>query len=442
MKRSRVLPFQKDEDGTRKDEKDLSPSSFILHVTSFRSAPRLGRKRRRQISRSAAQSLLWSLGLFGAIQLALSVGMDTVHPEWRDPEFGTKWASLQSICAENPTRPQVLILGSSRALLGVHPEILAGGKMARGQGPLVFNFAMTGSGPVQELLCLRRLLARGVRPRCVFVEVLPPLLDMASITGQTQFVEAYRLSWPDLSLLRRYCNRPTDLYRRWLETRLTPCFSHRFCLLSRYAPMWLALDPRYSGWSGGSRFGWLPYGHRSVPPEQSRQAVARAHDEYYACLQQFQIDRRPDAALRELIGLCQARHIAVALFLMPEGSEFRSWYPPTARALLASYLGGISRDQGIPVVDMRTWMPDSDFVDAHHLLPDAADAFTLRFEREVLSPFLTGLPLEDQQYEPPKGISGPTAKGPREESYRRAGFLCELFFPSPKVQASGACSRR
>jgi hypothetical protein len=347
--------------------------------------------------------LLWAMGFFGVMQLALSVAMDTVHPEWRDPEFGNKLASLQSLRADNPARPQVLILGSSRALLGFHPEVLAGGRMAEGRGPLVFNFAMTGSGPVQELLCLRRLLAEGVSPQWIFVEVLPPLLHLESISGRETFAEVFRLSWRDLSFLRGYCDQPTELYRQWFETRLTPCFTHRFCLLCRYAPLWLALDPKCSGWSGGTRFGWLPYGHGSVTPEQSRRGAVRAHEEYYATLQKFQIGRRPARAVRELIGLCRANHIPVTLFLMPEGSEFRSWYPRKALSLLTSYLAGLSRCQGVPVVDTRTWMADSDFVDSHHLLPGAADVFTRRFEREVLAPILADHRFEDFPYEPSKG---------------------------------------
>ena len=42
---------------------------------------------------------------------------------------------------------------------------------------MLFNFGMVGAGPLVELVVLRRLLAEGVRPDLLLVEVLPPLFN-------------------------------------------------------------------------------------------------------------------------------------------------------------------------------------------------------------------------------------------------------------------------
>src|SRR5262249_1104300 len=123
---------------------------------------------------------------------------------------------------------------------------------------------------------------------------------------------------------------------------------------------------------------------------------ALAHAEYHAILQRCQIGFRADQALHEIIQLCRRHQIGIALFLMPEGSEFRSWYPPAVQSRIDQYLAHLGEECSVPVLDMRTWMADVDFVDSHHLLPKGAAVFTKRFEGEVLRPLLRGDPWATQ----------------------------------------------
>jgi hypothetical protein len=83
--------------------------------------------------------------------------------------------------------------------------------------------------------------------------------------------------------------------------------------------------------------------------------------------------------------LCRQQNIATTLLVMPEGPEFQSWYAPAARAEIDTYLSRLSRDYGIPLIDARSWLPDTAFFDSHHLHPDGATAFTQRFERAVFN---------------------------------------------------------
>jgi hypothetical protein len=111
------------------------------------------------------------------------------------------------------------MLGSSRTrqgLLGKSLEQPLG--QATGRPAVVFNFGQNSAGPMTELLNLKRLLADGIRPDLLLVEVMPPFLGV-----QQAFEEAgelrlptHRLRFADLPLVEHY-GEPlrTNVYREW-----------------------------------------------------------------------------------------------------------------------------------------------------------------------------------------------------------------------------------
>jgi hypothetical protein len=345
---------------------------------------------RGQRVRQARSEVLWCLAGFCALQLGLVAVMESWRPEFRDPQYGSKRALLRRRLRENPGRPLALVLGSSRVQDGLRPKLLPVCPTRHGQA-LVFNFGMTASGPLHQLLCLHRLLADGHRPRWVFVEVVPSLLPLED-TGD-DLIKPERQGWADLAFLRRYCAHPGQMYLRWAQARLVPWFSCRFCLLSRYRPSWIPPGNRGEDpWHTLDRSGWLRLPSPIAPAAYAR-GVDLARREHAPALQHFHIAPAPDRALRELLALCRQERIEAALLVMPEGSAFRNWYSPAARARFGRYLAALSREYGAPVVDARTWVPDDGFCDGHHLVPDGAALFTYRFGREALGPFLAGSPL-------------------------------------------------
>jgi hypothetical protein len=128
------------------------------------------------------------------------------------------------------------------------------------------------------------------------------------------------------------------------------------------------------------------YPHTILDATGQRRALEFARRQYGAVLDHFHITAVADRALRELLALCREQGIAAMLVLMPEGTEFQSWYGPGARAEIDAYLASVSRDYHIPLVDARSWLPDNAFFDSHHLHPDGATAFTQHFAREMLKP--------------------------------------------------------
>jgi hypothetical protein len=339
----------------------------------------------------ARAALLWALAVMAVSQLALIFAMRDWKPEWRDPEFGHRLLRLRARLAAAPDRPLVLILGSSRAAMGLRPDALPDCRTADGRRPIVFNFSVTGAGPVMELLYLRRLLRRGIHPDWVLAECWPPYWHQEGPAAEVSRFAVHRLEWQDLPLWDRYWGGARDREARWCEARLAPFFTSRFILLSEWAPAWLPMGSRQEWkWREVDEHGWLPCQPSHVDPEQRRRRAEWNRDYYAVLLRHFAFSPVSDQALRELFALCRDENIRVALFLMPEGSEFRSWYPPALCEWIEAYTAELTREYQVPVIDTRAWAADADFVDSSHLVPAAAAAFTNRFGREVLQPVLLG----------------------------------------------------
>jgi hypothetical protein len=68
---------------------------------------------------------------------------------------------------------------------------------------------------------------------------------------------------------------------------------------------------------------------------------------------------------------------------------------------VAEYLGRISRELHVTVIDARDWVSDDDFIDMTHALPRAAGPFTERLGREAVLPLVAGRPLDPTVLYPP-----------------------------------------
>lgn len=343
----------------------------------------------RRLARSSAAALAWSLLGFTAGQLVLSLILYSWWPALRDPEYGQRLDALRQQITAKPGRPLVLILGSSRTAMGFRPEVLA--TQAVSQDPVVFNFSLLGAGPIMELLCLNRLLADGIRPDWVFVECWPLFWHQEGEYAEEKRLDVNRLSWNDAALLRPFYARPYLLDRGCWFSHLAPGFSHRFTLLSRWAPRWLDwTNRRDDGWRHLDEWGWLERKRLTGSADERHQAIERARAYFQPICDNFRFAEVSNRALRRLLRRCRDEHINVALLFMPEGKDFQNWYPPAMRAQVEAYLGQILREYGVSILDARDWMAEPDFMDGFHLLPEGAAAFTAKFGRDVLVPVLDG----------------------------------------------------
>lgn len=334
-------------------------------------------------NRRAGRAVGVALAVFIVGQLALDLALESVRPEWRDPEFGWRIKAVQRLHNESRERPLILVLGSSRTQMGFSPLDL--GLSSDEHSPLVYNFGQAGSGPIQMLLNLRRVLDAGVKPNAVLVEILPATLTYHGTSETFYHSTVARLNIADLHRLNDYCASPSQLTRRWLETRILPWHSLRFLLLSHWQPTLLPWQRRMDfQWRLMDSRGWARFPFETVDADYRAAQTDRAREEYEQNLRDFKVSEISDRILRDLVADCRRERIAVSFFLMPEASAFRSWMTDASRVELKTYLERLSKDLNVPIFDASGWLPDEAFADGHHLLAPAAKRFSARFGREFL----------------------------------------------------------
>lgn len=321
--------------------------------------------------------VIWAIGWFLLAHLSIVGFLEWKCPDFYDPKYGIRLMQLRARLGHARGAKVFIVLGSSRAEQGFRPSRLP--VSLDWPEPVVFNLARGGSSPVLNLLTLRRLLADGICPDWMLLEIFPP-----SLVEERSGVTIVKPTLRDFPLLRRY-RVSGKTYAYFVRDRGLLWSKYRSSILTRFAPGWLtppAYRPeRYWDARGGE---WLAIGEAVTLPE-SRALTADARRRYFRKLQDFRISPRADQALRELLATCRERAIGVALFLMPEASEFRAWYPAPALERLSSYLEGLQHQYGITLIDARHWIADNEFCDGHHLLANGAASFTTRFGTEVLS---------------------------------------------------------
>lgn len=343
---------------------------------------------RRTLARRSALALGWGAAAFLVAQLALGLAVERWLPAARDPEYAAKVERLHARRAAAPGRPLVLVLGSSRVQMGLRAGSLGA------ESALVFNFGLSGAGPLAEALCLRRLLAEGVRPDLLVLEVLPPALSQPGDHPiEEEWLDGARLRWGEAAFLARYHGDPQRSLRQWAKGRGLPCVWHAGNLRSAVAPGAGGSEsgPAYT-LSAMDPHGWLPYCAEDVTPERRRRLADFARIQYASAFGEFRLAERPARALADVLARCRREGIPVALLVMPEGPAFRAHYTPSMRAGIDAHLRALGERWDVPLIDARDWLDEDAFWDSHHLLPRGATAFTERFEREALGPLLRNLP--------------------------------------------------
>jgi hypothetical protein len=319
-----------------------------------------------------------------ALQAALWAAIDR-WPQIRYPEYGLKLARLREQLAESPGRPLVLVIGSSRSGVGLDPRQFSVDECAE-QPPLIFNFALSGAGPIQHLMLLRTLLHEGLHPQRLLLELHPLFLNQGCGALREECrIDVHQLDDVGLETLAQYTVDPCRLRRQWWEGRLLAAFGQRHHLLDYVSPRLCSRFPQYGIFRQINSWGWLAFPNRAKN-EESRKAMAeRARGEYRDCFPRFSVTHDPDRALRCLLDLCRSEGIRFSMYLMPEGSEFRACYPQGARRQVDDYLSRLQTEYGFDLHDLTTSMPDESFADSHHLLPEAVARFSTIFAREVVA---------------------------------------------------------
>ena len=335
------------------------------------------------------RTLAWAVATYVALQLVVTLIIDSSEPGLRDTEYGHRLALLRAKQAACLDRPLLFALGSSRTLYGFRPDAL--GESA--EGTLAFNFGGLGAGPLVERMFLDRLLVEGLRPRWLVIEIHPALLHPAPYgTDRRNPPEVERFSLRDIRLLSRFVDAPQALWADWLGLRLGGCYWYRAALLSQRAPSWMTAlrhrDPH--GFERFGSLGWVP-GPWRIDDEAVRQTnVDASIRRFAAALHDFRVGDGERRALRDMLDICRHEHIEVCLCLMPEATRFRRGYPARTRRQIDAFMAELRSEFRIKVIDAGNWCDDRGFVDGEHLMADGATEFSERFLREVLRPWFAG----------------------------------------------------
>jgi Protein of unknown function (DUF1574) len=356
---------------------------------------------RSQLFRERPRRVLVSaLISFAIILAAASYWVEHFLPYARDPEFTTKIRTLQALLQQGPGRPLVLMLGSSRTLLAFQAGQIHG--TYQGQPILAFNMGMTASGPFTQLLCLRRMLAAGIHPDLLLVEVFPLLFNHA---GQHPLEEVWlqsgRMRFSELVRLENCHSDRLRLIKRWCLARLTPWTGIRSWAEQEVMRMDTRAAGRASNIPAGmmDRFGWKPHFPNGITADMRSHMLQVTYSQYRDCMRQFHPGRPQRQAFDSLLDICRQNQIPVALVIMPEGNDFRSHYAPRLREQLQTLICRMAQDRHVPLHDASDWVPDQDFSDSHHVLPSGAATFTQHLMREAIEPELAmmgGTVMRDQ----------------------------------------------
>ncbi len=343
--------------------------------------PSLSISRSRRLRRCGRRVMLWVLFWYVAFQMAPTFLKDRWHRIGPYYELN-KWPALEQLVAEEPNRPLLVMVGSSRTAWDFQASALDGMPDSDGRPMLVYNFGVPSTGPCFQLFCLRDMLAKGIRPRFLLVEFLPALLcePRRGVLSEDSMLEFESLSAHRMWQWMPYLHRPKKWANLWLEARVAPCYVFRNHIIAELKALVTGQPmPKHGPFDNR---GW----HIALPaldPLVHENALKAARAGYGPGLMQFRLGKAPYRAIHELFELCRREKIPTALVLMPEDSHFRSWYSDEAKTAVRHLLAELKQTYSVECIDAQCWLPDEDFEDGHHALLDGALLFTQRIRAEL-----------------------------------------------------------
>ncbi len=281
---------------------------------------------------------MWSVLLYGLAALSFDVLMDRWCPALFEKVYRIKREGLGRLVQEEPDRPLLVMLGSSRTQVGFQAGRLDGMTGPNGRPLAAYNFGVPAAGPIHEYLYLREMLDRGIRPSLLLVEFLPPFFNDAHsrYISEENWTQPAWGSAEQLLRMMPYLARPGRIAGNWLKTRLSPWYAYRYELNgwllvqlgppSDYRPVNLAHD----------RWGCRCPEKLTLRERIERTLLAR---DFIPALERFQPGAGPIRAMRDLLECCRREGIPVALVLTPESSRFRGWYSSRCQQATRELLG-------------------------------------------------------------------------------------------------------
>lgn len=338
--------------------------------------------RPRRMKRGARTLLLWTLFWYAVVQILPLLFKDRWQAIGTAIE-GWKWPALRELVAEKPDRPLLLMLGSSRTCWACRAGDLNGMPDSDGRPLHVYNFGIPTSGPIYELFYLRDMLAEGIRPRFVLIELLTPLLNESQRGALTEETMT-GFEWQTIHRLRQwmpYLHRRERRLRAWIQARIAPWYAFRR-QLHMELQCWIAGKP-FPVYEPVDAWGCHIASPFPLSAAERERRLKSDEQGYSSGLSRFRLGKMPAKATHELLDLCRQENIPFALVVMPETSAFHSWYSEDGKAAIHDLIEELKRTYEVPVIDATYWLADEDFEDGHHTGLHGAQVFTTRLRAEL-----------------------------------------------------------
>ena len=345
--------------------------------------------KREEYKRSKIANVCWFVGLAVLLYSYWLVMTNFVIRDFYDPQYALKAGRMEARMKEFPGHPPWVVMGSSRVEYGFRPGVIAD-RMNEKNAPMIFNFGLGGANLFRQLICLRRLVEDGMKPRRVGIEILGAVMSHELYLFVDDPNLTIRARKDELGVYGSYCNSPENLRHDWICSRFNPAYKYGIkipnqTLAWRLLPVPLIHEvgekPPYDKW------GWHPGPSAPIPESDFRHGFEIAKNQYKDLFHDFKISPDTDRALMQILDLCKNEGIEVFLFRTPESNVFQALYTPEADTAIDSYIAKIKNQYSVPFIDARSWIGIDGFTDGHHLNATGGEKFTRRFVDEL---FQTG----------------------------------------------------
>jgi hypothetical protein len=327
--------------------------------------------------RSARTESLWTLGIFIVGSILLVCVIESQRPEWCDREYQVRKETLNDRIAEDPERPVMLFVGSSRTVVAFMPERLPPLITPDGKEAIVFNYSHFGAGPKMNMIQVHRALRDGVHPKWVVLELVPGFLAHDDLPYKD-------MTLADIPVIYEYSNGPR-LIAQSARVRVGGIYRTRTSFLRWAAPDFVTKSAADREVKLHSLGGDNDFGRLDTLTERDRAGLTGlAVGRFKKRMENFKIDPLLARTMNDLVAFCQSQGINVGVVLTPEDSRYLSWQRPGTDELISEYVNELRTRFQIPVIDARRWIADDGFSDPHHVNTRGAKEFTDRLEKELL----------------------------------------------------------
>ena len=269
----------------------------------------------------------------------------------------------------------VLILGDSRVFTGVDPYRFERCLSENGLHELhVYSLSEFGMVPSCYPLVLRNLWNRGIRPSAVIAG-----LSVWGLNGRISYHDTFAEQYISLRYLPAVigATRDFDLSCRLICTVLFPCYRHHRTLREYFVRLFSRSTSMPLLFFEAVRGGPAPPMMVLDNHGQLRALFTRVEDgtrgnaprlpERYELLEEFELGEYPVWAIEELARMCMQSGTQLVFFQTPVASDHLRYYQDNQVEQFQQVVTRVSREYGIPFMDLSRSLSDDCFRDSNHL---------------------------------------------------------------------------